>query len=132
MDNTTELATSPVAMERHTAPASDMRTEARPAPALVVRPPIDVLESADGIRLCVDVPGVAAADAKVEVEMPHLRIDAERTLHDGTRVAYRASLRLPSSIDAASLSADMRHGVLTIAMSKAEQARARRITVRTA
>lgn len=132
MENATALTTSPTEMERRAPREPSASPDTRRGIDFVARPPIDVLESNDGIRLLVDLPGVTADELSVDVEMPQLRIDAARTLADGSRVAYRAALRLPPTIDPGSLSAELRHGVLEIGMTKAEQARARRIAVRTA
>lgn len=130
MENAIHVSPRTSDLERRSADAPQPREH--PSPQLVIRPQLDVIESDEGVRLVVDLPGVAAGDADVCVEMPHLRIDATRSLPDGSRVAYRASFRLPDTIDAETLSADVHHGVLEIGMQKRAQARARRIEVRNA
>ncbi len=94
-----------------------------------VRPRLDVLENAEAIRILADVPGVDAAHADVEIEWPHLRIVCTRAASGDATIRYGASLTLPSTIDADSLTADLRDGVLEISMRKSAQARARRIRV---
>lgn len=94
-----------------------------------VRPSLDVLESGEAIRILADVPGVDAAHADVHVELPHLRIACTRAPLGGATIRYAASLTLPSTIDAESLTAELRDGVLEISMRKSAQARARRIAV---
>lgn len=126
-ENTVHVTPSATAIERRGGDLHETRTG-----SVAIRPAIDVLESADQIRVVADVPGVAAADADVQVEMPHLRVSALRRLPDGSRVEYRAALRLPDTIDAESLTAGLRHGVLEIAMNKHPRARSRRIEVRNA
>jgi HSP20 family protein len=95
-----------------------------------MRPSIDVLENGEGIRILADVPGVDASHADVHVELPHLRIACAREGADGLTIRYAATLTLPSTIDGDSLSAQLKNGVLEIAMNKSAQARARRIEVR--
>jgi HSP20 family molecular chaperone IbpA len=130
MENAIQVTSRTSDVERRSADTAPRRE--RETPQLVIRPLVDVLESAEGVRLVVDLPGVAACDADVRVEMPHLRIEASRALPEGGRVAYRAAFRLPDTVDAETLSADLRQGVLEIAMQKRAQARARRIEVRNA
>jgi HSP20 family protein len=94
-----------------------------------VRPSLDVFESGESIRIALDVPGVDAAHADVNVEMPHLRIACTRKGAGSATIRYAVSLTLPSTIETDSLTAELRDGVLDISMRKSAQARARRIQV---
>ena len=95
-----------------------------------IRPPIDVLESDGTYRILADVPGVEASGADVRIEMPHLRIAAMRPARGGVSIRYAATIVLPATIDAGSLAAEIRSGVLEITMTKSAAARPRRIEVR--
>lgn len=100
--------------------------------SLELRPAIDVLENGDGMRILADVPGVSSECANIEIEAGRLRIECTRRARDGSTVRYATSLLLPDTIDASSLTAELRNGVLQIAMARSEAARPRRIEVRSA
>lgn len=97
-----------------------------------LRPAIDVYESADALRIVADVPGVEPASAEVWVEGRQLRIACARSASGGRQARYRATLRLPDTVDPESLDARLGQGVLEITVGKRASARPRRIEVRAA
>ena len=116
-------------MERSRRTPVEPRAERR---VVEPRPRLDVFENGEAIRIVADVPGVDAACADVEVELPHLRIDCTRAVAGGTTIRYCATLTLPNTIESESLAAELRNGVLEITMHKSPKARARRIPISTA
>jgi HSP20 family protein len=102
-------------------------------------PPVDVYEDASGITLYADLPGVAKEGLNLQVEGESLSIDAEITLalppdtqssHAEVKLPrYRRVFTLSKELDAERISAELRHGVLTLRIPKAAHARPRRIEV---
>jgi HSP20 family molecular chaperone IbpA len=128
MENALQI-TETHGIERANQTSSAVATAARTR-VIEVRPSLDVFENGEAIRIVADVPGVDAAHADIRVEMPHLRIACTRPAAREATIRYAATLTLPPTIDAESLSAQLRDGVLEISMQKSARARARRIEVR--
>jgi HSP20 family protein len=111
--------------------------EQRDEPAVL--PPVDVVEDAGGITLYADLPGVPRERLQVHVDGDVLVIDGEIALEmpkelEATHVEvslprYRRVFSLSKELDPERLSAEMKHGVLTLRIQKAEHARPRRIAV---
>ena len=111
--------------------------EARDEPAVL--PPVDVVEDAGGITLYADLPGVPRERLQVHVDGDVLVIDGEIALEmpkqlEATHVEvslprYRRVFSLSKELDPERLSAEVKHGVLTLRIQKAEHAKPRRIAV---
>lgn len=116
-------------------------TSAAPAsgeqPAIL--PPVDVIEDAGGITLYADLPGVPrerlnvhvdgdllAIEGEIAVEMPK---DLEATHIEVSLARYRRVFNLSKELDAGRLSAELKSGVLSLRIPKAEHAKPRRIAV---
>ena len=103
-----------------------------------VAPLADIEETDDSYVLEVEIPGVKREDVDLQVEQGRLRLTAERRqrervglLRRRTRTTGRFSLdvSLPAPVDSDAVSASLDHGVLTVVVPKAEQARRRRIPI---
>jgi HSP20 family protein len=105
-------------------------------------PAVDVYETADGLRVVAELPGVTPENVKVAVEQGVLTLRGEKfqrseeqqeNVHRFERSygTFSRSFQLPSSIDADKVDAKLEHGVLTISLPKAEKAKAREVSVRT-
>jgi HSP20 family protein len=102
--------------------------------------PVDVVRSGDDIVVHAAIPGVKPADIAVSIEDGTLTIRAESATESErsegdyllrerrTGTFYRA-LRLPDSVDTARTGSSYANGVLTITLPKAEEKKARRISV---
>jgi len=111
--------------------------EQRDEPAVL--PPVDVVEDAGGITLYADLPGVPRERLQVHVDGDVLVIDGEIALEmpkqlEATHVEvslprYRRVFSLSKELDPERLSAEMKNGVLTLRIQKAEHAKPRRIAV---
>lgn len=107
-------------------------------PALL--PPVDVTEDAGGITLRADLPGVPKERLKLEVDAETLIIEGEvsLTVPSGMEAThaevnlprYRRVFTLSKELDTNKLEAELKHGVLTLRIQKAEHAKPRRIEVR--
>ena len=111
-----------------------------PWPGLVRgRPAVNLWESGDALKLELELPGVRSDQIELSVIGDELSIKVDRpdaepqhaTYHRRERGvgAFARVLRLPVEVDADRVEAELRHGVLTITLSKAESARPRKIQV---
>src|SRR5881275_3193635 len=103
-----------------------------------IAPASTVLENADGYTLEVEMPGVSKEALEMWVENNELTIVGRRSmpsvegtlLHRESRPEnFRRAFELDPSIDAEKISAKIEQGVLRLTLPKAEQVKARKITV---
>jgi HSP20 family protein len=122
-------------MEQKNAPTRD-EAESQ----LTLLPPVDVVEDTAGITLTADLPGVSKDALKVEVDAQTLTIEGRISLANPEGMdAVHAEVRIPrfhrtfslsNELDTDKLQAELRQGVLTLKIPKAEHAKPRRIAVR--
>ena len=103
-------------------------------------PPVDVVEDSGGITLYADLPGVSKDTLKVEVDAQTLTIEGEINLRGSENMeAVHAEVGVPrfhrvftlsNELDTSKLQAELKQGVLTLRIQKAEHAKPRRIEVR--
>ena len=105
-------------------------------------PAVDVIEDANGITLYADLPGVPKDNLPVRVEGNTLTIEGEIALlttkgieatHAEVQLSrYRRSFAVGSEFNSEKVAAELRQGVLTLHIPKAEHAKPRKIEVRVA
>jgi HSP20 family protein len=104
----------------------------------VLRPRIDMLETDDEVLLYADLPGVRPTDVDIRFENGELTIHGRRQSNhvgktklfvENDSAHYHRSFRLDENIAADKIAAEMKNGVLTIRLPKAEAAKPRKITV---
>jgi HSP20 family protein len=101
-------------------------------------PPVDIYELAEGLVVMADMPGVDsdALDIRVDNHILTMQGTARHAAPgDGVYreyelVNYFRQFELSDRVDASKISAEFKHGVLTLHLPKAEEARPRRIDVR--
>jgi HSP20 family protein len=107
--------------------------------AVVARPRVDILETEQELLILADLPGVKPSDVDVRFENGELTIHGRRNpTNVGMRRAlweyepahYHRSFRLSEDVAADKIEAELKNGVLTIHLPKAEAAKPRRINVR--
>ena len=108
----------------------------------VFRPSIDVAEKEDGFVVWADVPGVkkGGVDVNLDGDVVTVRARVEVPEHDVLPLIYREyhtgdyelSFRLTTGINRDKIKAEMKDGVLTITLPKAEAAKPRSIKVKAA
>jgi len=97
------------------------------------KPATDVLEMENGWSLCLDVPGATDDMLDINIEDNILKIKAETMLQEhGMAVRFERSFQLSDEVDACGIKADLKDGMLRLALPKAEAAKPRKIQVRTA
>jgi HSP20 family molecular chaperone IbpA len=119
--------------------AVDTRAEEREQPVTI--PPVDVFENESGITLLADLPGVSHDKLGVRVDGDTLTVEATaategpgnmQLLYGEVRYpAYRRSFTLSRELDSSRIEATLKDGVLRLSIPKREEARPRRIEVRT-
>ena len=95
-----------------------------------VVPAVDVLEREGDHQLLVDLPGVASDGLRLTVGRGVLDLAAQRA--DQPERGFRRRIRLPETVDADAVDAQLRDGVLTLTLPQAANHRARSIQVRSA
>jgi HSP20 family protein len=105
-------------------------------------PNIDVYEDKDNITVRAELPGMKQEDIEVSLQGDTLIISGERKQEEEHKEGqtYRAerffgrfqrSLTLPQPVDASKIQASYKDGVLTITLPKSEEAKRKRIDVKT-
>ncbi len=117
----------------------EQETRTETAEQIVYTPRVDILENNDELVLFADVPGVKPEDADVRFEngelilhcrcTPRSSYDRASTVEYGVGDFYRV-FTISETIDAGKITAELKHGVLTIHLPKVEQVRPRRIEVK--
>jgi HSP20 family protein len=118
-------------------PDMETRPEGTRAHERYVTPPVDIYEMPDGLVVLADVPGVTPEHLDVRVDRHVLTIRAQTdpahpadpTYREYRLVNYFRQFELNDKVDESQISADLKHGVLTLTLPKAEEAKARQIAV---
>ena len=140
MNQTTDVTQreSTAAAQRESASPPTRRTPQEAE--TVLRPPVDIFESADGITLVADMPGVSKTRLQLRVERDSLVIEGEAQLDmpegmealyaDVRATRYRRSFALSNELDTEHIDGNLKDGVLTVNIPKRAETRPRRIEVR--
>jgi len=105
------------------------------------RPHCDVYENADEFLLLADLPGVSKDALSIHVDQGEVVVETQRTVppfigkvvyNEFVEHDYRRRFALPASVDASTVLAELRDGVLQIRLPKSEAATPRQIPVRAA
>ncbi len=103
-------------------------------------PPINVEETKDEIIVKVEIPGIKKEEIKIHVEGDTLVLTGERkreveskdkTVHlvESVYGKFQRVLGLPTEVDAGKSKATYENGILTVQLSKAEQAKPKEISI---
>ena len=103
-------------------------------------PVVDIFEIEDGLAVVVDLPGVGKDGVAVNVENDILTISgkpAEQPIgtplyREFALVNFFRQFQLSDHVDQEKIAADLKNGVLTITLPKAEKAKPKKITVNVA
>jgi HSP20 family molecular chaperone IbpA len=105
-----------------------------------VAPPVDIYETRDGLVVLADLPGVAkeALDVRVDNNMLTIRghvrhvVPGEVTYREYELVNFFRQFELSDKVDQSHITADLKSGVLTLNLPKAQEAKPRQIEVQVA
>ncbi|MGE8673250.1 MAG: Hsp20/alpha crystallin family protein [Achromobacter kerstersii] len=102
-------------------------------------PAVDIYENATGITLLADLPGVSKDRLSIKVQANELLIEGEaavqvpaevRLVHNELREPlFRRSFTLGHDLDKDNISANLKHGVLTLQIPRLREAQPRKISV---
>ena len=119
---------------------SSKRAVMNDSAAATIRPLVDIFETADGITLRADMPGVSRDGLNLRVEGANLLVEGKigivpeekmSALHADVRATlYRRSFVLGSELEAERIDANLKDGILTVRIPKRPELRPRKIEVR--
>lgn len=123
------------ASEQETSEKEDTRSQER-----YVTPAVDIYETLDGLVVKADLPGVTKDGLDLRVENNLLTIRGRASHCAPGEMLYREyqlsnffrQFELSDKVDQQNISAELKHGVLTLNLPKAEEAKPRKIDVRVA
>lgn len=103
-----------------------------------ITPPVDIYETEDGLLVKADLPGVAREGLDVRVENSLLTIrgkaahvaPGDPVYREYGLVNFFRQFELNERVDQSKISAELKHGVLTLTLPKAEEAKPRQIEVK--
>ena len=115
------------------------RSEESTRPDVYFQPPVDIVETREELTLMADLPGVAADGLDVHLEGDELTIEGRVQAEDyvglkplhveyGVGSFYRR-FTLGEAIDRDGIKAQVKDGVLSLHLPKAERAKVRRIAI---
>ena len=105
-----------------------------------VTPPVDIYETPEGLVVKADLPGVSGDGLDVRVESNLLTIRGKASRSAPGEPVYREydlvdffrQFELSERVDQAKIAAELKNGVLTLNLPKAEEAKPRKIDVHVA
>ena len=129
------MAESTVPAKREDAEIPATRDESR-----YLVPPVDIYEEGDGLVVVADLPGVKKDNLNVRVDNNILTIEGDpRYELPGAPVSedfdlfrFYRQFELNDQVDQERIEADLKNGILTLRLPKAEAAKPRQITVQVA
>ncbi len=135
MSNSTEVTKT----SRNGSTSTDSQRHS-PGGESVLRPPVDIFETGEGITLHADMPGVAKDRLNLRVEGNSLLIegtigvapqDQMTALHADVRsTVYRRSFTLSNELETQKIEAALKDGELTVRIPKRAELRPRKIEIK--
>ncbi len=103
-----------------------------------ITPPVDIYETGEGLIVKADLPGVSRENLDVRVEnnlltlrgKPAHTAPGEPVYREYGLVNFFRQFELNERVDQSRISADLKHGVLTLHLPKAEEAKPRKVDIR--
>ena len=104
------------------------------------KPRVDIKEEAERFVIYADIPGVEPKDIEIHMDRRSLHLKGERSVEtaqendrwsrrESVRGSFERSFDLPDNVDAESITATGKNGVLEISIPKKAQTTARKIEV---
>jgi HSP20 family protein len=103
-----------------------------------ISPPVDIYENQDGLVVMADLPGVPKTDLDVRVEnnvltiqgRPANKAPGEPVYREYELVSFFRQFELSDRVDQTKISAELKHGVLTLHLPRAEEAKPKKIDIK--
>ena len=116
------------------------KKEETTVPARVFLPNADIYETANELKVVLEMPGVEKNNVEINLENDVLHVEGRLDLskYEGLQPLYTEynvghyarSFQLSSKIDQGKIAAEMKNGVLSLTLPKAEEAKPRTIKVK--
>jgi len=119
-------------VEKESAAAEPATGEVTRMEELRLRPLADVYRDEHAVRILMDVPGARDDQIDVQVHDGVLSVEAKAERGDRELRVYERSFRLDRRMNTADIAAGLDKGVLTLTIPFLEEARPRRIEVKSA
>jgi HSP20 family molecular chaperone IbpA len=110
--------------------------EATRSGARHLAPPVDIFETEEGLTVVADIPGLDQRSLEISVDQGILTIEGKAPLGAGELLwreyamdGYWRQFQLPDTLDVTKAKAEVRNGVMTLQLPKAEAAKPRKITI---
>jgi HSP20 family molecular chaperone IbpA len=120
----------------HTQTSSALSRETTRTTERYISPAVDIYETEEGLTLVADVPGMSEKNLNISIDQGILTINGEATAGIGdfqyrefAMTGYWRQFQLPETLDAEKARAEVKHGVLTLHLPKAEAAKPKRIEI---
>jgi HSP20 family molecular chaperone IbpA len=91
-------------------------------------PPVDIYENENELLLVSDMPGVTSEGLSIHIEAPELRIEGQVDGQEG--VIWVRTFSIDERIAAGDVSAELKHGVLTIHLPKSADLKPRKVQIK--
>jgi HSP20 family protein len=91
-------------------------------------PPVDVYENEAELLIVADLPGATSERLDIKIDPPELRIETRPERDD--EPIWRRSFTVDERIDVSKVSAELKHGVLSVRLPKADEVRPRKVAIR--
>lgn len=115
------------------------RKQETTVPARTFVPTADIFEAEQALTVVLEMPGVDKGNVDVSVEAGVLTVEGrvDFSKYEGMQPVYteynvghyRRSFSLSNKIDQSKIAAEMKDGVLTVTLPKAEEAKPRKISI---
>lgn len=97
---------------------------------ITLRPAADVEETATGVEISFEMPGVKTSDIDIEAGNGMLKIEGKSSLQRrGSKVLFKRSFYISDAVDVEKIKAASQDGIVTLTLPKAPHALPRKITV---
>ena len=120
----------------NTTASSALSRETTRAKERYISPAVDIYETEEGLTLVADVPGLSEKSLNISIEQGILTIEGDAAAGVGdyqyrefVMAGYWRQFQLSETLDAEKARAEVRHGVLTLHLPKAEAAKPKRIAI---
>ncbi|PLX79357.1 MAG: molecular chaperone [Desulfuromonas sp.] len=102
-------------------------------------PAVDIFETDNGLTLVADLPGMTNDDLNIDIDqgvltlhgVPGRQAKGDSLFGEFSMPGYYRQFRLAEQLDAGSAEAELKNGVLTLHLPKAEAAKPKRIEIKT-
>lgn len=115
---------------------STLSRETTRAAERYISPAVDIYETAEGLTLVADVPGLSDKSLHISIDQGILTIEGAAPAGVGdfryrefAMAGYWRQFQLPETLDVEKARAEVKHGVLSLHLPKAEAAKPKRIEI---